>query len=231
MLKSFSRRQKPKGTVEKEIDSIKKRTKLLSERQKECEDRNVLLTGHVKKQTGYKLLIRGEETKPREQVDISDFSHTQVLKATRQVMAFTTINRMILQKTNEEMSALADLIESRGHILLLSVKCHPEMAGCGVEFCWGISKRIFRKNNQLCKVETKDLKLKVEKSLSEDVLTLERVWKFERRTRTYMHMCREIGLNADIVTLSYKELESQMKTYKTHRNIEETERVFLQNFV
>jgi hypothetical protein len=130
-----------------------------------------------------------------------------------------------------EKSALSELIESRGHILLLSVKCHPEMAGCGIEFCWGMSKRVFRKNNQIGKLETKDLLEKIEKSLSDGVLGLKRIWEFERRTRTYMRMYRDIGLNNCIDKLSYKGLEDQMKTYKTHRNIEETESQFLKNFL
>jgi hypothetical protein len=131
----------------------------------------------------------------------------------------------------EEKSALADLIESRGHILLLSVKCHPEMAGCGIEFCWGMSKRLFRKNNQIGKLQTKDLQLKIEASLSKEVVSLKNVWEFERRTRTYMRMYRDIGLGESTDKLSYKGLEDQMKIYKWHRNIEETESQFLKNFM
>jgi hypothetical protein len=131
----------------------------------------------------------------------------------------------------EEKSALAHLVEGRGHILLLSVKCHPEMAGCGIEFCWGMSKRIFRKNNLIGKLQTKDLQLKIEASLSKEVLALKNVWEFERRTRTYMHMYRDIGRGACTDKLSYKGLENQMKTYKCHRNIEETENQWLKNFM
>ncbi len=46
-----------------------------------------------------------------------------------------------------EKSALSELVESRGHILLTSVKCHPEMAGAGVEYCWGFLKYTHRQNN------------------------------------------------------------------------------------
>ena len=46
-----------------------------------------------------------------------------------------------------EKGALATLVESRGHILILSPKCHPELAGCGIEYAWEKSKRWFRANN------------------------------------------------------------------------------------
>lgn len=36
-----------------------------------------------------------------------------------------------------ERTELQDLVETRGHILLISVKCHPECAGAGIEYCWG----------------------------------------------------------------------------------------------
>ena len=36
-----------------------------------------------------------------------------------------------------ETSELSNLWRNRGHGFELGVKCHPEMAGCGVEYCWG----------------------------------------------------------------------------------------------
>ena len=36
-----------------------------------------------------------------------------------------------------ETSELSNLWRSRGHGFELGVKCHPEMAGCGIEYCWG----------------------------------------------------------------------------------------------
>ena len=36
-----------------------------------------------------------------------------------------------------ETSELANLWLRRGHGFELGVKCHPEMAGCGIEYCWG----------------------------------------------------------------------------------------------
>ena len=38
----------------------------------------------------------------------------------------------------------------RGHILLMSPKCYPDIAGCGIEYAWGYSKQKFlREKNDL----------------------------------------------------------------------------------
>lgn len=47
---------------------------------------------------------------------------------------------------NEKLN-IQNLIEARGHIFLPSVKCHPEVPGDGIEYIWGCSERIVRKNN------------------------------------------------------------------------------------
>ncbi|CAM9391459.1 unnamed protein product, partial [Sphacelaria rigidula] len=39
-----------------------------------------------------------------------------------------------------EETALQHTVESRGHILLMSPKYHPGVAGVGIEYSWGISK-------------------------------------------------------------------------------------------
>ena len=84
-----------------------------------------------------------------------------------------------------EKSALEELVESRGHILLVGVCCHPELAGCGVEYCFGMSKRHYRKNNDLI---TSEMESKVKASFHEHVISYVNINKFERRARTYMNM-------------------------------------------
>lgn len=47
-----------------------------------------------------------------------------------------------------ERPALQPLVESRGHILLLSPTFHPELAVVGIEYSWGMSKqKILREIN------------------------------------------------------------------------------------
>jgi len=45
-----------------------------------------------------------------------------------------------------EKSALTRLVESRGHILRMCVKGHPELAGVGTEYSWGKAKQKFRRD-------------------------------------------------------------------------------------
>ena len=39
---------------------------------------------------------------------------------------------------------LQKTVEARGHILIYSVPCHPELAGVGMEYGWGCSKKYLR---------------------------------------------------------------------------------------
>jgi hypothetical protein len=90
----------------------------------------------------------------------------------------------------------------------------------------GYSKRYFRKHNTC---ETKDLELQVRRSLAPDIITLPRLWKFERRTWLYQQMYVSLSRTHDNnTTLSFELLESTMSAKKlTHRNILEIERDFL----
>ena len=46
-----------------------------------------------------------------------------------------------------ETSELCNLWCERGHGFQLGVKCHPEMAGCGIEYCWGTVLFVFGSAN------------------------------------------------------------------------------------
>jgi hypothetical protein len=48
-----------------------------------------------------------------------------------------------------ERTALQNIIESRGHILLPSVVCTPETAGGGIEYAWGKLKFEQRRQNRV----------------------------------------------------------------------------------
>ncbi|KAJ1427294.1 hypothetical protein B484DRAFT_396149 [Ochromonadaceae sp. CCMP2298] len=101
--------------------------------------------------------------------------------------ALAALARCVDFKT--ETTALQELLESRGHILVTSVKCHPELAGCGIEYSWGKSKLEFRKKNNCTGKKRCNLKDRVASSLDiGSVLPLERIWKFERRTRDYKNV-------------------------------------------
>ncbi len=114
-------------------------------------------------------------------------------------------------------------IEDRGHVLLESVICSPEFAGGGNEYGWGKLKyeQRQRKENsdrlesgEVFKCKIRDL------CLDKTVLTMERVWKFQRRARDYIRLylnCRREGPTS----ISFNEIEKLRKRAKSHRNVGE----------
>ena len=48
-----------------------------------------------------------------------------------------------------EVGALEQIVIERGHLLIMSPKGHPELAGVGIEYGWGHAKYLFRKNNTM----------------------------------------------------------------------------------
>ncbi len=89
-----------------------------------------------------------------------------------------------------ERSVLEEIIFARGHILMLSPKCHPELAGLGIEYTWGKAKKAFRNIVNDC--VGKNLHNNIMKSVSKDFIPLERVWKFARRTRDYRRAYKDL---------------------------------------
>ena len=144
-----------------------------------------------------------------------------------------------------ERTELQDIVESRGHILLISVKCHPECAGAGIEYCWGKLKIEFRKRN--CQKEKRKSGKELIKAILQlindpNVLPITIIWRYARRTREYMRMYMSHYLNSSSsnnsssnsttstnVDLTHKLLENMKKECKTHRNIMEIERDYLMN--
>jgi hypothetical protein len=60
------------------------------------------------------------------------------------------------------------------------------------------------------------------------ILPLERIWKFERRTRDYKNVYIKLGEgNIDADDVDHKFIEKMVKNHKTHRNIVEIDRSFL----
>eukprot|EP00733_Pompholyxophrys_punicea_P000792 Pompholyxophrys_punicea_v1_NODE_290_length_2356_cov_40.811280.p1 type:complete len:268 gc:universal NODE_290_length_2356_cov_40.811280:1473-2276(+) len=126
-----------------------------------------------------------------------------------------------------EKTALQALFEDRGHILLMSPKCHPELAGVGIEYSWGKSKLEFRRriNDQV----PANLQQNVIKSLSVDVLPLSRIRKFARRTRDYRrHHVYSMMKNQSDSENGFQLIENIASEAKnTHRNIVDLEMKYL----
>ena len=122
-------------------------------------------------------------------------------------------------------AVLQHMVERRGHILVLSSKCHPEVAGVGIEYSWGMSKLQFRReiNDEV----PKNLHHNIVVSMCrETILTLPRIRRFARRTRNYCQT--HLELEKDAAGADSKDsIEKRRKTCKAHRNLIDMEPGFI----
>ena len=104
--------------------------------------------------------------------------------------------------------------------LLTSPKYHCELAGEGIEFCWGLQKRFYRN----IEIERKKTKKEFEKCVRDAVgfVRNEHVTRFSAKCRRYMMAYNAFDTNGD--PLTYKAVEHFIKKMKTHRNIANQEK-------
>ena len=116
------------------------------------------------------------------------------------------------------------LKERLGVSLRMTPKCHPEIAGVGIEYCWGYAKLRFRKhfNDSIAN----NLEKNVRDSLSKSVLTKTRTDKFARKAReyklTYLYLVKEKAL-------SHERIELITKQFKQHRSALDSDYKFIVN--
>ena len=121
-----------------------------------------------------------------------------------------------------ETTIIEELFVRRGHILIMSPKGHPELAGVGVEYSWGKSKLEFRRSNEARNKE--NLERLVLASLSLEVLPLARIRKFARKARSM----RELYKNKEVDTTRMEVIERLAKKAKTHRSTLDQSYAFIQ---
>ncbi len=138
----------------------------------------------------------------------------------------------------DELTLVEEVLVPRGHILIKSPKCHPEVAGLGIEYLWGRSKQVFRRETNDCTAA--NLHANVLASLDPTRLSLDIVRRVARRTRDYLRVYEEMstvksqqGLSTESAAhaaamakctdpslmCSYPRIERMLKERKTHRNI------------
>ena len=120
------------------------------------------------------------------------------------------------------------VVYDRGHVLILSPKYHPELAGVGIEYCWGQSKYRFR--NRYNDQEAKNLKANVLATFDPNQLTPEVSLAYARKTRDYRMTYKTI-MTEKIGTVNTNKgnIEKIRKNHKCHRNILDQEIGFIRN--
>ena len=99
---------------------------------------------------------------------------------------------------------------------MMSPKCHPELAGHGIEYCWGAAKMYYRRHNDL---NAKTFDRRVQESLK--AVNRRHVHMFERRARAYRHCL------SDPKNDTFELLEKALKKRKAHRNAHDFDGAFI----
>ena len=117
-----------------------------------------------------------------------------------------------------EQTAFQWMMIERGHIPEMSPKCHPELAGVGIEYSWGKAKQYFRRKTDHI---GRNLRKNTDEAMSDHVLTLARVRKYARKARSYRRAY------AGIKEMAHVEIEKHVRKQKTHRGPDRMEVKFL----
>ena len=128
------------------------------------------------------------------------------------------------------MEVLCDDLSSKGDNnvhLLISPKYHPEIAGEGIEYVWGLMKKMYRK----IKYEDKKGKENFEKAIKKCVrqVNIIHVCKFVAKCRRYMlaYANRARQTRDGEAQLTFNGIEKFVKQFKCHRNCADTYPAFL----
>ena len=131
-----------------------------------------------------------------------------------------------------EVGALEQIVIERGHLLIMSPKGHPELAGVGIEYGWGHAKYLFRKNNTMVVKEKANVDLHRRVLDALGAVDLENTRRFARRTRSHRRAYCKKHSNDPNITKEEKDkahaaVERFVKKVKTHRCILEQDWSFV----
>jgi hypothetical protein len=118
-----------------------------------------------------------------------------------------------------EKPRLAKILEDTlGAFVRLTPKCHPELAGRGIEYAWGYSKLRYRRD--INDAISSHLVENVKKALTREILTTSRIRKYARKARdyklTYLFLLETTS--EDDGTAGKFRIEHIKKMVKTHRS-------------
>ena len=120
----------------------------------------------------------------------------------------------------QETGAMQELVGSYGNIVLFSSKGHPEIAGCGIEYDWGVSKKIFRRDaSHVAKDCERDVRLSLDK------ITLTIAKHTARKARSYMQAYLSEAGDSHLL------IEKFVQIHKCHRNILDQETAYLEKIL
>jgi hypothetical protein len=127
-------------------------------------------------------------------------------------------------------------------------KCHPEIAGEGIEYIWALAKLYYRMKPIQSKRTKGKFRLLVQECLSLTNLTKHSVRMSSRRAREYMLLYKTLHQmqleqkaaansnrnpslpnHREPFNFNHELIEKTMKTYKSHRNAQDFDYAFIKN--
>ena len=123
-----------------------------------------------------------------------------------------------------ELTQLAFILKQKNILLRLTPKCHPEIAGVGIEYDSEYGKLRFRQHFN--DIVAANLRQNVCKTLcNKEVLIMERTLKFARKAKkykmTYMYLIiasKRVSQNEKFKSESLEKIEKILKMFKQHRS-------------
>ena len=130
----------------------------------------------------------------------------------------------------DEITLLQFHSQNLGVYLDRSPKCHPEIAGEGIEYAWALSKLNYRRAPLVSKRTKAKFQQLVDESTNPfSVLNIQRIRACSRKARSYMKMYRAIqslDVTDQVAVKSHSILEETIKIYrslkktgKSHRSV------------
>ena len=132
-----------------------------------------------------------------------------------------------------EKSQMQYVLEERLNVQLrMTPKCHPEIAGQGIEYVWGYAKLQFRQ--KFNDMNASNLKENVRAVLSKEVLTKIRTNKFVRKARdyklTYLFLLQQTQkMKESSRGYTHERIERIIKLFKQHRSALDADYSFIKN--
>jgi hypothetical protein len=199
----------------------------------ECTEK-IIREGWVGKPKGaFQILYkRGwiNPSKPR------DYTEKGKMDEMGNIIENSSINLLMMKQTDfaSELTLLQYHGNRLGVIIDCTPKCHPELAGEGIEYIWALAKLYYR-HKPLSQKRSKDsFRGLVNYCLSQNKLDVRSVQKSARRACEYMMLYKSYtavvqdeesasgwnhnGCNKKVVHFNYEMIEKAIKTYKSHRN-------------
>ncbi len=129
-----------------------------------------------------------------------------------------------------EKPRLVTIVEDKlGAFVRLTPKCHPEIAGRGIEYAWGYSKLHYRRN--INDAVALHLDANVRKALARELLTTNRFRKHAMKARdyelTYEHIL-DVTKAQDASAGKFR-IEHITKLVKNHRSALDSDYGFISN--